>query len=665
MIYTVDNCPYSQIYKIPTLKRSAGNPKTRRKFEYKSALCAFDIETSNLPGSEQNAMYIWQFHIEGIGTIIGRTWNDFLRFLDLLSRTRNNADERFLVYVHNLSYEFQYLRGIYHFRAEDVFAIQPRKILRALMYDCFEFRCSYLQCNMSLENFTKSMGVEHEKISGFDYDKVRYFDTPLSDFEIAYCVHDVEGLVEAMRARIESAGDTFYTVPLTSTGYCRRDTKKIFRDIPRWYVKNQFPGWEVYTYLRRAFRGGNTHASRFYANVTLHNVESWDRSSSYPDVLVNHKYPVTEFYELKDATYKDVCNYIDVRERAVLIELAFYNLRLKDPHKCGCPYLPIAKCDCSRDRLNDNGRLLRASWARTVITDVDLRIIRDQYVWDDVDVFRMYHARYGYLPRSFRDLIKEYFHRKTALKGVEGREFEYRHSKELINALYGMCAQDPGKPLILFQDDDFTEDTSKSGPELLAAFYQRAVLPYQWGVWCPAWARYELQQMIDCCGRAFVYTDTDSVKVISGHADFTAYNEKCRSASSRSGAYADDPKGIRHFMGVAEYEGTYQEFKTLGAKKYVSRDVKGKLEITIAGVSKKLGGIELENAGGIEEFKDGFTFYDAGGLEAIYNDDPEESYYIREDGVPIPLTSNVYLRPSTYTLGLTAEYRRILEIVYI
>ena len=76
-------------------------------------------------------------------------------------------------------------------------------------------------------------------------------------------------------------------------------------------------------------------------------------------------------------------------------------------------------------------------------------------------------------------------------------------------------------------------------------------------------------------------------------------------------------------------------------------------------------GIELEDAGGIEEFKDGFTFYDAGGLEAIYNDDPEESYYIREDGVPIPLTSNVYLKPSTYTLGLTAEYRRILEIVYI
>ena len=171
--------------------------------------------------------------------------------------------------------------------------------------------------------------------------------------------------------------------------------------------------------------------------------------------------------------------------------------------------------------------------------------------------------------------------------------------------------------------------------------------------------------MIDLTGKGFVYTDTDSVKFV-GEVDFEKYNDRVRRQSLRSGSYAYDPKGNIHYMGVAEYEGEYQEFKTLGAKKYVARDASGKLGITIAGVSKKLGGIELEKAGGVDAFQEGFTFFEAGGLEAVYNDKPPEHYYIRPDGAgPVPITSNLYLGPSTYTLGLTAEYRRLLEFQFL
>jgi hypothetical protein len=48
-------------------------------------------------------------------------------------------------------------------------------------------------------------------------------------------------------------------------------------------------------------------------------------------------------------------------------------------------------------------------------------------------------------------------------------------------------------------------------------------------------------------------------------------------------------------------------------------------------------------------------------LDAIYNDDPEVKRY-KADGHEIKITSNVVLRPGVYTLGITAEYERLLEI---
>lgn len=115
-------------------------------------------------------------------------------------------------------------------------------------------------------------------------------------------------------------------------------------------------------------------------------------------------------------------------------------------------------------------------------------------------------------------------------------------------------------------------------------------------------------------------------------------------------------------MGVYEYEGCYAEFSTLGAKKYCYREAPGKpLKVTIAGVNKAAGGPELEKAGGISAFKPGFIFRDAGGTESVYNDRP----LITEcnvDGKTIPITSNIMIKNSIYTLGVTAEYERLLNV---
>jgi len=59
-------------------------------------------------------------------------------------------------------------------------------------------------------------------------------------------------------------------------------------------------------------------------------------------------------------------------------------------------------------------------------------------------------------------------------------------------------------------------------------------------------------------------------------------------------------------------------------------------------------------------FKPGFTFREAGGTDAIYNDHVHGSY-TTDKGNTFEITPNVVIKESTYTLGLTGDYIRILK----
>ena len=145
-----------------------------------------------------------------------------------------------------------------------------------------------------------------------------------------------------------------------------------------------------------------------------------------------------------------------------------------------------------------------------------------------------------------------------------------------------------------------------------------------------------------------------------GDIDIEEYNRQRVTDSRKNKAFAKDQKGRIHYMGVFENEiendkKAYDRFKTMGAKKYVY-ELNGKLHITIAGVSKKIGAEEL---GSIENFNEGFTFYAAGGTESIFNDNVDMT--VNSEGHLIRITDNIVIMPSTYTLGLTAEYKAILD----
>lgn len=658
MIYDVSTFDYTLISKCRNQRRKRGNQGRRNNDRiYKDCICAFDIETTNDPESQQAFMYVWQFQYNNI-TIMGRTWEEFMDFMRKIAKELK-SHEYVVIFVHNLSFEFQFLHGIYEFDKDEVFAIDSRKVLKCEMLGHFELRCSYLQTNMSLAEFTHKMGVEDAKLSGetFDYSKQRYPWTELTDEEIAYCVNDVKGLVEAMRIQMELEGDSFYTLPLTATGYVRRDVKAAMRHFNRQELKDMLPDYDVFSMLQEAFRGGNTHANRYYVNAVLNDVHSYDYASSYPNVQINCRFPMSPWLK-EDGMNLDRCLLkIYGHHRACLMRVRLFNVRLKEP-MWGAPYLAKAKCRNIKACENDNGRILSAEYLETTLTDIDFKIVLKEYEFDWIEFTDFYHSRYGMLPKQLRETVMEYFRRKTELKGIEGQDLYYGKAKAKLNAVYGMTVTSPVREGIDFIKGEFL-DRHDDPRELLDKSNKKAFLSYAWGVWTTAHARAELEEAIELCGDRFVYCDTDSVKYI-GNIDFSKFNARKRRRSEDSGAVAVDPKGKKHYLGVMEHDADYIEFATMGAKKYVYRYPDGKLGITIAGVNKIKGAEELEAAGGLEAFREGFTFFKAGGTESIYNDKPETTKLIRE-GREIPITSNLFIKDSMYTLGITAEYARILQ----
>lgn len=705
---TPQNFPFRWFRLLPVQKRGAGNPRSTQKYYYKDIVTAFDIETTRIPEIEQSVMYIWQWSFGTDYCVIGRTWDEFTEFIGILELCMK-SNERLCVFVHNLSFEFFYLRGVIRFSTDDVFCVKPRKILRALHHS-LEFRCSYLHSNMSLEQYLKKMGAQHQKMPDYEYSGRRFWYTPLTDEEMEYCVNDVLGLVEAIQIEMQADGDNLYTFPLTSTGYVRRDAKRAMRKVSHSYVQNQLPDYATFKRLNEAFRGGDTHANRHLARQIVHRGHSADRSSSYPDIVCNCKFPISQFrHEPRTLTFDEVMDLIVKHKKAVLMRICITGLSLREPD-WPAPYLSVDKCDKLKEAdvfptgegppiryhvEKDNGRILEAGYLETTITDVDLQIIVKEYQWRDVVFEDVYHARYGKLPAPLIAETIHYYTLKTELKNVPEQEVYYVKAKNKLNSIYGMMAQNPAKLMIKYYQDGvldkygylqyFAEDESKTEAQVLEDNRHRLFLCYQWGVWVTAWARYRLHEGIWLVieqGAEFLYCDTDSIKYL-GTVDWTSYNNARIKDSKASGSYATDPTGEVHYMGVFEIEQDFLSFRTWGAKKYVytvwnEKTQREELHSTIAGVGKNAGAAELQSAGvrlreagaipadvsdaeaGVYAFKLDFVFIEAGGLEAVYNDDPQIKEW-NEDGHKIVITPNVNLKPSTYTLGLAEEYDRLLR----
>lgn len=627
---------------IEHLKEEASGKGRKKKKRYVHAVAAFDIETSNLKEIKQSVMYCWQFQIDREKTVFGRTWTEFREFIDELNQRLKYT---LVIWVHNLSFEFQFLKSV--IPVDDAFALDDRKILY-FTSGMIEFRCSYLHSNMSLKRFLQRMEVQTQK-EELDYSIVRYPWTELSKDEISYAVADVKGLVEAITKEMKLDKDSLHTIPRTSTGYVRRKAKLSLEAYQR-YMKQLLPDLDTIEMLQKAFRGGNTHGSRYWAGKIIPNVESYDLASSYPAVILEERFP-GKFEEGDPAKLEEYLR----RGDAILMDICLWNVDLQDP-LWSCPYLAIAKCTKAVRFDPDNGRILKADYIECTLTEIDFGIIMTEYSFD-YEVTRIKRAPKRKLPIGFRRLVKNMYEQKTELKGVD--DYLYGKFKNMVNALYGMTVQNPIKPVYKYDQESGVLDLDPEADAVTLSnrYLAHGWLPYQVGVWVTAYARLRLEKGLRCIPpEDFLYADTDSIKFKGDHA--AAFEELNKELLDPE-YVAYDRKRKKHPIGIYELDGRYRRFCHLGAKKYVYEDADDdSLHITIAGVNKKDGPGELRQ---IENFKPGFVFRKSGGQIAYYNerDDVPKTLTIGEHTVEV--TTNIYLEDSTYTLSLSPDYSKLID----
>ena len=679
---------------INLLKRKQG---LRKKYKdapnYLDIVSAFDIETSTiwLYDGEENRphsfMYVWQFQLGPNYTFLGRTWDEFRYFLEQIEKMctyvgiRYNLKQKPLLicYIHNLSFEFQFLLGQFEIKNENCFFKKERKPLYCKI-GAVEFRDSLALSNMSLEKFAEHAGCSVRKQSGqkFDYKKVRFPWTELTEFEKLYCIDDVITLEEAVRRTLENDGDTLYTIPLTSTGYVRRDCKEAILPI-RKQIEDMLPREDEFRLLRSAFRGGNTHGNRYRVGTIVNDVYSLDIRSDYPTQQLTREFPMERFKWIdcsNTTSLNRVFRFIE-RGYAVVGKYQFKNIRLRDEFE-PMPYISYGCCDALNAEL-DNGRILSADYVEIALTEIDLMILNDQYVYDkEVGIIECMVARKAMLPESYRKVILKYYAQKTELKGVKGKEYELAKSKNRLNAVYGMSAQDPVHQQITLLPN-YEYYLSKYDDEVTNRNLMKANFPYQWGVYTTSWARMALHEIMrkvpkDENGISnLVYIDTDSIKTI-GQMDLTETNKSLEKRAEKFGAYADDIKGNRKYIGIWEPDGHYKRFITQGAKRYAYEQDDGEIHVTVSGVTHKEHEHYDENGkllykkeyaaeelGKLENFRVGFIWKDAGGTTVVYNDDDDFDYTDPETGNVVHIGRNASIIETTYEMKRSKDYVELLK----
>lgn len=679
---------------VPRAKRQRRNKGS----DLVNVYSAFDIETSTVWFSKENTdahsfMYIWQFQIEDY-LIKGRTWEEWFELLNVLKNAlveigRINKTPKtpmMVCFIHNAAFEFSFISGLYAFRDDECFFRDARKPIYFRMFDAFEFRCSYIQTNLSLAALTKQTGVKM-KLSGqkYDYNKVRFPWTVLTDYEEEYTTTDVESLVQAMKYRVQRGGDTLLTVPLTSTGYVRRECKNALKD--RYLELNELKpykgenGKRIYRLLRDCFRGGNTHANRYHVGKICKDVYSYDIASSYPTQQLTQKFPMKPFKWLDgDMSIERVFMFIGLGY-AVVGEYHLTGVRLKNPRE-PIPYISLARCEARGFEI-DNGRILSAEYIEIALTEIDLEIVLDTYEYEKMEITQCMVAQKDYLPPEYRMVIQDFYNKKTALKGDDSEEgkYIYMKSKNMLNSVYGMSATDPIHQDIKYNAGDYKRsgyDTMT--PEEIEKALKSASFPYQWGVYTTALARKQLQDAIKLCGDQIIYCDTDSVKTL-GDVPIERLNSALEQRARVVGAYADDMKGKRHYIGVFEPDGHYKEFITQGAKRYAYIDDRGRMGVTVAGVTKavdeeteytdeKTGEVyhktfAVEELETLKNFHPGMKWVKAGGTQAVYNDADDLYYADEETGKKVHITKNVSIIPTTYVMTHSRDYEKLLTEIQL
>ena len=643
---------------------------------------SFDIETTNTYnelGQKIGFLYIWQFGVCG-HVVTGRTWPEFVQLLNILHKVLNEATV--VIFDENLAYEFQFLRK--WIPVDRIFAFKERKPIYFYSGN-IKFACSYILTGKSLEKIGNDLNKYkvRKRVENLDYSLVRHSGTPLSEEELSYCYDDVRVLNAFIAEKIER-GENICYIPNTKTAYARQymRRKTLPDDDPKrmWSYKNVILRETItdsHEYLlgRKAFQGGFTHARAQTSGELLKNVMSKDINSSYPTVMCCKKYPCGAGVRIDIGSVEEVYKLAD--KYCLLLHIRIRKLRSSTTTENILGRSNIFELD--KDTIFNNGRVVDSDNIEIALTETDFIYLLKFYKYESIEFIECYRFYKTYLPKAFVEGVLELYETKTKLKNVEGNEIDYQLSKEQLNSMFGMCCTSIIRPEYRYNGEWIPPEpyTHTEIMEKLAQYNKswNRFLYYYWGVWITSFARARLFEGILELGSDFAYADTDSLKYLNPEQheeyfekDNELITEELNKACKFLGIAPEKirPKtkdGIEKPLGVWETDAVYSQFKTLGAKRYIYYDEKGKFSITIAGLPTSCSDY-IEKHGAFKFFKTGMYIppEESGKLCYTYCDTEIKGTitdYLGNEGEYHELSFS-HLEPTDFTLSIAPTYQAFI-----
>ena len=420
--------------------------------DYYDAIITLDTETSKLTHWETQStgeriemvdgVWLYQWAIDFNGEIVaGRSVEDLGAFMKMaFDHYKLDSKHRMVWFVHNLSFDCTFwlnlLWKVFDGQVK-LFATGQRRPIRITCGKGLELRCSYKLVNKGLDDWCEDAQPLHKKLVGsVDYSLIRTPRSTLTDTDWDYMINDIVCQRECLQDLMMT--EKLRTVPMTATGFVRRDMRKAAANDKHWHRRflETLPTAKQYQLMQKAFVGGYTHCNSFALGI-WHNVRSFDAASMYPAVLATEKFPEGKWrwrrmHKLSDL--EALCNEPDM---ACICEIYFDHIRLADKLTWN-PYISSARCDIRGKFLLDNGKLISADSCRIAMTDIDYHIIMEQYDFDWCAILQVMECPKKPMPKWFIDTMREWYAKKTKLKGCDSfaDKRRYNESKQRLNAIY-------------------------------------------------------------------------------------------------------------------------------------------------------------------------------------------------------------------------------------
>lgn len=529
---------------------------------------------------------VWAYALCEIGNtdnfIYGNNIDDFIKWC-------KNKKENYVLYFHNLKFDGEYIFSYLlnngftciknkNEREDNTFTClisdtgqfysieiyfetsNPKHINKVTIYDSLKI------LNFSVDMIAKDFNLPIRKLD-LDYKQIREVNHILTDEEIDYIRNDVEIMARALEIMFNEklTKMTIGSDALANYKEINTNFKRYFPILP----------YEIDKDIRKSYKGGFTYLNDTYKEKETGSGLVLDVNSLYPSVMMYEKLPFGEPIYFDGKYENDKLYPLYVQTISCIFEIKkgkIPTIQIKN----NLSFLPNEYIKSS------NGDIVTLT-----LTNIDLDLFFEHYDVTEIT----YHS--GWKFKAIKGLFSQYINywsEKKIQAKKDNNTALYRISKLMLNSLYGKFGLNPDiRSKYPYLNEDGIVKYGLYPAETRESIY----IPI--ATFITSYARKKTittsqtikEYSINKYGKdLYVYSDTDSI-----HCLFDEDTEL------REIIEIDDYK-----LGAWKKESTFKRGKYIRQKCYIELGFDDKMNVTVAGLPKKLGNLIT-----FDNFNIGFT----------------------------------------------------------